>query len=134
MLASQAVAGPAHGCSNAFAADVVQAEPVRLRAMAADCDQPTTAELLYNRAYHAELLEDLALLARLQRGRPNSDRLHWEQGRIYIALAEAFAARAARAGTESATGELNRAYDGAIRLAERAINGYGRMAGAGGGR
>jgi hypothetical protein len=126
-LADHALATPANGCPDAFDTGVQQASPAQLRSIAADCDDPSVAALFYNRAYHAELLDDLALLARLHRAGSNTDRLHWEQRRIYIALAETFAAEAAGSNSQIAD-QLNLAYEESIRIAERAINGYERMA------
>jgi peroxiredoxin len=52
-----------------------------------------------------------------------------EQGRIYVALVEAFAVRA-WAQQPSVIDEVNLAYDQSIRIAELTIGGYDLLVGA----
>jgi len=119
------------GCDDPFALGepLATSAPLRLRALAERCGDSAIVRLLYNRAYHAELIEDLTLMAQLHKAYGASDRARLEQGRIFIALVETFAARQWPQRPE-VIGELNLAYEQWIRIAELTIGGYDIQIGA----
>jgi hypothetical protein len=80
--------------------------------------------LFYNRAYHAETMNDLRNLARLEIRGDGNDRVRYHQGRIFIALAEELARGAWRRGHRQTIEALNTAYDDSIETLEYTIKGY----------
>ncbi|WP_275098579.1 hypothetical protein [Sedimenticola hydrogenitrophicus] len=102
--------------------------PAQLRQVAKKCDETAIANLFYNRAYHAELLDKFQILNRLQAHQPTDDLTHYHTQRIFIALAEAFADRAWTRGEAQAITLLNRQYDRSIEIAEYQLRGYDKLA------
>jgi hypothetical protein len=105
-----------------------ESEPDALRKIARGCRVESVARLYAQRAYHAELISDLRVMARMQKAYADNDRIQLEQGRLFVALAEAFAERA-YAERPGVVEELNLAYEQSIRRVERCLDGYGRLAG-----
>ncbi len=118
-------------CREPFAGHISasSASPADLRAVARRCSANAIGRLYYKRAYHAELMTDLRLMSQLRKGYAAADRMRLEQGRIYVALVEAFAVRA-WAQQPSVIDEVNLAYDQSIRIAELTIGGYDLLVGA----
>jgi hypothetical protein len=116
-------AGQHPGCSDPFA-PLSDTSPHALREIAASCIDGTTAMLFYSRAYHADIMKDLRRLTRLHTPRSREDTARYEQGRIYVALAEEFARIAWRDGAIGAIDALNAAYDRSIETVEYTIKGY----------
>ncbi|MCW8891428.1 MAG: hypothetical protein OQL20_12280 [Sedimenticola sp.] len=102
--------------------------PERMRQVAENCGETAIANLFYNRAYHAELLEKFQVINRLQSHQPNHDLTHYHTQRIFIALSEAFAKRAWEQGHQQAITHLNQNYDRSIEIAEHQLKGYDVLA------
>ncbi|MCW8945528.1 MAG: hypothetical protein OQL27_12205 [Sedimenticola sp.] len=102
--------------------------PKLMRQVAENCGETAIANLFYNRAYHAELLQKFQLINRLQSHKPNHDLTHYHTQRMFIALSEAFAKRAWERGEQQAITELNRNYDSSIEIAEYQLKGYDILA------
>jgi hypothetical protein len=121
-------AGP--DCTEPFARleQTTTASSRQLRKLAADCASPALSRLYYNRAYHAEVVEDLSRLAQLQKGYASNDQRQLESTRIFVGRAEAFAEKAWRgaAGTHQANTirALSQAYDSTIDDVELTIRGF----------
>jgi len=99
------------------------ASSAELREQAATCDSKEGATLLYNRAYHLDLLGRYRSVLRLQPGSGQEDSRHYHAYRIFIGLTEAFAAqRGDRDAPPAAL--LNRVYDRATEIAELRLRGY----------
>jgi hypothetical protein len=119
-------------CRAPFSAAATDADPDTLAALAAGCQQPAVAALFRNRAEHAEQLRRLELMSRLLRQGANTDQVRLTQCRVYAGLAEAFAERAQRedpSARQRALAQLNLAYEQAIHIAERTIQGHERIVG-----
>ncbi|TVO77011.1 hypothetical protein [Sedimenticola selenatireducens] len=114
-------------CNNPFShsADYT---PHLMRQVAENCGESAIANLFYNRAYHAELLQKFQVINRLQTHQPNSDQAHYQTQRIFIALSEAFARRAWERGEKTAIAQLNSHYDRSIEIAEYQLKGYNVLA------
>jgi hypothetical protein len=114
-------------CNNPFShsADYT---PHLMRQVAENCGESAIANLFYNRAYHAELLQKFQVINRLQTHQPNSDQAHYQTQRIFIALAEAFARRAWERGEKNVITQLNSHYDRSIEIAEHQLKGYNVLA------
>lgn len=114
-------------CSNPFA-NSSDDTPKLMRQVAENCGETAIANLFYNRAYHAELLQKFQVIHRLQSHQPNHDLTHYHTQRMFIALSEAFAQRAWEHGNEQAIRDLNRNYDRSIEIAEFQLKGYDMLA------
>jgi hypothetical protein len=114
-------------CDNPFSHSA-EYTPTQLRQVAAKCEETAIANLFYNRAYHAELLDKFQILNRLQAHQPTDDLTHYHTQRIFIALAEAFAGRAWERGETQAITQLNHRYDRSIEIAEYQLKGYDVLA------
>jgi hypothetical protein len=135
-LALSLLAGPSLGaeppaCTDPFNADA-RAPAEALRATARRCVDPEVRALYFNRAYHQDKLGELQTLRHLQNPRPSDDGVRYEQGRIFIALAEVFAESAWRAGSRESLGERNGAYDRIIMILESRLRGDDELARGGG--
>lgn len=127
----------ARACAQPFPRPVAETDApsgsAMLRAFADACAESKHSALFYNRAYHAEVIDELAMLAAMQKGYASSDRRRLEASRVFIGLAEAFAARAWRepeqAARKAALGALNRAYEAAIQDAEHTLHGFDLLVG-----
>lgn len=131
---AQAASPPAEpaACRAPFSAAATGADPDSLTALAARCREPAIAALLRNRAEHAEQLRRLELMSRLLRQGANTDQVRLTQCRVYAGLAEAFAERLQRddpSALPRALAQLNLAYEQAIHIAERTIQGHERIVG-----
>jgi hypothetical protein len=100
-----------------------------LRSIASSCRDEETAMLFYNRAYHREVMADLRRLCGLETGRDGEDEIRYEQGRIFIAVAEEMARIAWIEGRPGTLDALNAAYDRSIETAEYTIKGYNLLIG-----
>lgn len=119
-------------CAALFSAAATTAAPESLLQLAARCRDPAVAALLRHRAEHAERLRQLELMSRLLRHGGNNDRVRLTQCRLYTGLAESFAARMHRedpGALADLLAQLNLAYEQAIHIAERAIEGRERIVG-----
>lgn len=105
----------------------------QLRTLAAGCEQAAHARLFYNRAYHAEVVDDLGLLAGLHKGYASNDRRRLESTRVFVGLSEAFAEHAWRSRVPTARrraiSDLNRAYEMAIQDVELTLRGFDLLVG-----
>jgi hypothetical protein len=129
--ATRASTEPA-ACRAPFSAVATEAAPETLAALASRCREPAVATLFRNRAEHAEQLRRLAVMSRLLRQGANTDQVRLTQCRVYAGLAEAFAERLQRADPSAlprALAQLNLAYEQAIHIAERTIQGHERIVG-----
>jgi hypothetical protein len=119
-------------CRAPFSAAATGAAAEALVALAARCREPAVAALLRNRAEHAEQLRRLAVMSRLLRQGANTDQVRLTQCRVYAGLAEAFAERLQREDPSAlprALAQLNLAYEQAIHIAERTLQGHERIVG-----
>ena len=115
-------------CSHPFAV-LPDPSAETLREIAASCRDAPTAMLFYNRAYHGNTIGYLRRLSRLETRGANEDALRYQQGRIFIALAEELARITWCAGDETVVEDLNAAYDRAIETLEYTIKGYNLLTG-----
>jgi hypothetical protein len=99
------------------------ASAAELRERAATCESKEGTTLLYNRAYHLDLLGRYRSVIRLQPGSGQEDFKHYHAYRMFIGLTEAFAAyRGDR--DEPPAALLNLVYDRATEIAELRLRGY----------
>lgn len=114
-------------CDNPFShsADYT---PQLMRQVAEHCGESAIANLFYNRAYHAELLQKFQVINQLQTHKPSNDRTHYQTQRMFIALSEAFARRAWEQGGKTAIAQLNSHYERSIEIAEYQLKGYNVLA------
>jgi hypothetical protein len=106
----------------------------QLRNLAAVCDQETHAQLFFNRAYHVEVVEELEMLAQLQKGYASNDRRRLEATRIFVGLGEVFAEQAWHHSRDPAAQNaviktLNQAYELAIQDVELTLRGFDLLVG-----
>lgn len=97
---------------------------VEMRALAAGCPPGPTADLWYNRAYHAELLERYRSAMRLEVYRTADDARNYHSYRVFIELSEALARHAPSATGGDRVAWLNSIYDRAGEIAEMRLKGY----------
>jgi hypothetical protein len=119
-------------CRSPFSTAATDMAPQALLAHAEHCTDPAVATLLRNRAEHARQLRGLEIMSQLLRQAGNTDRARLSQCRLYTALAEAFAERMQReepGARAAALAQLNLAYEQAIYIAERTIQGHERIVG-----
>jgi hypothetical protein len=131
MVWTAAAAGqpPAAACSTQTLA-APHNSPQLLRQVAPTCDSAALTDLLYNRAYHAELLERYRSVMRLEGYRGQDDARDYHAYRIFIGLSEALAqspALQSRAEGQAAAW-LNSVYDRATEIAELRLKGYDLIA------
>lgn len=127
--ATAAAQSPAPNCSPAVLSGQ-QHSPELLRQAAPTCSSQSQTDLLYNRAYHAELLDRYRSILQLETYRGQEDARNYHAYRIFIALSEALAqSRAlASAGDGQAVAWLNSVYDRASEIAELRLKGYDLIA------
>lgn len=119
-------------CRSPFSPAATDIAPQALLADAEHCTDPAVATLLRNRAEHAKQLRGLEVMSQLRRQAGNTDRARLSQCRLYTALAEAFAERMQReepGARAAALAQLNLAYEQAIYIAERTLQGHERTVG-----
>lgn len=119
-------------CRSPFSPAAADTAPQALLAYAEHCTEPAVAILLRNRAEHAKQLRGLEIMSQLLRQGSNTDRARLSQCRLYTALAEAFAERMQReepGARAAALAQLNLAYEQAIYIAERTLQGHERIVG-----
>ncbi|MES9958533.1 MAG: hypothetical protein ABW120_01910 [Sedimenticola sp.] len=109
-------------CSNPFL-EKAAVSPDEARQIANSCSKEEIADLLYNRAYHQELLEHFRSMSRLEAFSETDDVMYYEAQRMFIGLAEAFAESAWYNGSLDAIKSLNRQYDHAIEVGELQLRG-----------
>jgi hypothetical protein len=124
---AQAVSVPEHeACSNLQYLYNTHTSK-QLRAIAATCQSESMSRLYYNRAYHADLLQEGETLSQIVALFSRDMRRHIEAYRVYIALIEAFAPSwYADAGARVAF--LNKEYDQRGEVTELRLHGYDRLA------
>ena len=94
VILTPAIAGD-HPVCRSLAFDYNGLTPVEMRHIAATCYSDKMATLLYNRAYHANLLSEYERLSRLTIRDRTGSAAHIESYRIHMALLESFAAKLA---------------------------------------
>ena len=117
-----------HSACNDAGALAPSAAPDLLRNIAASCAAAVTADLYYNRAYHAELLGRYRAAMRLQGYRRQEDVKNYHTYRIFIGLSEAMASAAPLPGDGDTVAWLNSVYDRATEIAEMRLRGYDQQA------
>lgn len=100
------------------------AAAVEMRDIAASCPPGATADLWYNRAYHADLLDRYQRLMQLEAYRAQDDARNYHSYRIFIGLSEALARYGQQAQGGDAVVWLNSIYDRAGEIAEMRLKGY----------
>ena len=100
---------------------------MQLRAIAASCHSEQVARLYYNRAYHAELLQEGEALSRIVSVSGRETTRHLQAYRLYMALLEAFARNWNR-NIQDRAAFLNREYDRRSEVVELRLHGYDRLA------
>ena len=85
------------------------------------------ARLYYNRAYHAELLQEGEALSRIVSVSGRETTRHLQAYRLYMALLEAFARNWNR-NIQDRAAFLNREYDRRSEVVELRLHGYDRLA------
>ena len=115
-------------CTRPFAS-LPDASAEALREVASSCSDSSTAMLFYNRAYHATTIEHLRRFSQLETRGGSEDGVRYQQGRIFIALAEELARFSWRVGDQGVIDALNTAYDRSIETLEYTIKGYNLLIG-----
>lgn len=115
-------------CEAPFAA-FWKVSPERLRHIAASCADRDIAMLFYNRAYHAKAMGALRRLSHLETRGSDEDTVRYEQGWVFIGLAEELARHLWSKGGDGSIRELNAAYDNSIQILEYTLKGYTMLIG-----
>lgn len=118
-----AVAEPHAGCRTPVFTKL-PVDSTELRAIATSCPPGPRADLWYNRAYHAELLERYRSVMQLEVYRPQDDMRNYHSYRIFIDLSEAMAEQTLPADSVDTVVWLNSIYDRAGEIAEMRLKGY----------
>jgi hypothetical protein len=97
----------------------------QLRELAGRCDDLHVSRLMYNRAYHLDLLGRYQAVLKLSPGSHQEDVKNYHAYRIFIGLTEALTAYGDRASRgDGPAAWLNSVYDRATEIAELRIKGY----------
>jgi hypothetical protein len=116
-------AGPRPGCQTPVFSQM-PVDSIELRAIATSCPPGPIADLWYNRAYHAELLQRYRSAMQLEVYRPQDDVRNYHSYRIFIDLSEAMAEHTMSADSLDTVVWLNSIYDRAGEIAEMRLRGY----------
>ena len=116
-------ASPLSGCG-APVASQIPSDSVELRAIATGCPPGAKADLWYNRAYHAELLNRYRSAMQVEVYRTQDDARNYHSYRMFIDLSEAMARYAMPTCGVDTVAWLNSIYDRAGEIAEMRLRGY----------
>lgn len=122
-LPVSAAADPHPACRAAIA-PAVPVDAAELRSIATSCRPGPRADLWYNRAYHAELLDRYRSMMQLEAYWPQEDARNYYSYRLFIALSEALALQTMEPDSTDTVVWLNSIYDRAGEVAEMRLKGY----------
>ena len=97
----------------------------QLRQLASRCEDLDASRLMYNRAYHLDLLGRYRALLKLSPGSNQEDLKDYHAYRMFIGLTEALTAYGSQTGNDGEPAAwLNSVYDRATEIAELRMKGY----------